>query len=191
MTADIKLHPDYQHFASIPWCARLLARFDDAASNVVQVSENRTVLPTKENTYVGRTLNTPDTIAAWLVLHPRPRPPRWEVEELCSLVAFRDGTIGFPGTAHGGVVALVMDEVTGLHVVAQRPEGAEKNKGFLTAYLNTTFLKTVPAPGAVLVRTRVSKIEGRKNFVTAQMEDGNGEVLAKAEVLYVSIRNKL
>ncbi|KAF9878124.1 thioesterase superfamily protein [Colletotrichum karsti] len=186
----VKSHPDYQHFASIPWCARILDAFD-TPSHVVQISANKTILPTKENSYVGGTLNTPNTIAAWLVLYPRPQPPDWRVEELCSLITFRDGMIGFPETAHGGVVALVLDEVTGMTIVAQRPEGAEPNKDFRTAYLNTTFLKPVPAPGTILVRSRISKIEGRKNFVSAQIEDEKGEVLAKAEVLYISIHNKL
>ncbi|KAL0934381.1 thioesterase superfamily protein [Colletotrichum truncatum] len=189
-SGSVKSNPEFEHFASIPWCAKVLAKFD-SPSHVVQVSANRTILPTKENSYVGGTLNTPDTIAAWLVLYPRPQPPDWKVDELCSLITFKDGTIGFPGTAHGGIVALVLDEVTGMTIVAQRPEGTEPNKDFRTAYLNTTFLKPVPAPGTVLVRSRISKTEGRKNFVTAEIENENGEVLAKAEVLYVSIRNKL
>ncbi|TDZ39361.1 Acyl-coenzyme A thioesterase THEM4 [Colletotrichum spinosum] len=187
---DVKSHPEYRHFASIPWCSKLLAKFDNPSS-VVQVSENRTILPTRENSYVGGTLNTPETVAAWLVLYRRPLAPDWKVDELCSLLTFKEGLIGFPDTAHGGVVALVLDEVTGIHIVAQRPPGTPPNKDFRTAYLNTTFLRPVPAPGTVLVRSRIARIEGRKNFVAAQIEDENGEVLAKAEVLYVSIRNKL
>ncbi|KAF0320508.1 thioesterase superfamily protein [Colletotrichum asianum] len=191
MTSEaVKSHPEYQHFASIPWCAKVLAKFD-SPSHVVQVSANRTILPTKENSYVGGTLNTPNTITAWLVLHPRPQPPDWKVDELCSLITLKDGMIGFPEAAHGGAVALILDEVTGMTIVAQRPEGAEPNKDFRTAYLNTTFLRPVPAPGTILVRSKISKIEGRKNFVSAQIEEQNGEVLAKAEVLYISIRTKL
>ncbi|KAK0378035.1 thioesterase superfamily protein [Colletotrichum melonis] len=187
---DVKSHPDYKHFASIPWCARLLSQ-SDTSSHVVQVSQNRTVLPTRENTYVGGTLNTPDTIKAWLIIHPRPQGPDWKVDELCSLITFDHGMIGFPETAHGGVVALVMDEVTGIHIVAQRPAGTEPNKDFRTGYLNTSFRKPVPAPGTVLVRSRIARVEGRKYFVAAQLEDENGEVLATAEVLYISIKNKL
>ncbi|OLN82016.1 Acyl-coenzyme A thioesterase THEM4-like protein 3 [Colletotrichum chlorophyti] len=187
---EIQSHPEYKHFASIPWCAKILSKYA-ASSNVVQVSENRTILPTRENSYVGGTLNTADTITAWLILYPRPQAPGWKVDELCSLITFNHGMIGFPETAHGGVVALVLDEVTGIHIVAQRPSGAAPNKDFRTAYLNTTFLKPVPAPGTVLIRSKIAKVEGRKNFVVAQVEDENGEILAKAEVLYVSIKNKL
>ncbi|KAK2060231.1 thioesterase superfamily protein, partial [Colletotrichum caudatum] len=187
---SVKVHPEYKHFASIPWCAKILSAFS-SPHHVVHVSQNRTVLPTRENQYVGGTLNTPDTITAWLVLHPRPQAPEWKVDELCSLVTFNYGMIGFPGTAHGGVIALVLDEVTGIHIVAQRPEGAEANKDFRTGYLNISFYKPVPAPGTVFVRSRIFKVEGRKHYVAAQMEDEHGEVLAKAEVLYISIRNKL
>ncbi|GJD02228.1 thioesterase superfamily protein [Colletotrichum higginsianum] len=186
----VKSHPEYKHLASIPWCARILAGFD-SPSHVVQVSPNRTVLPTRENQHVGGTLNTPDTIAAWLVLHPRPQAPDWKVDELCSLVTFNHGVMGFPEMAHGGVVALVLDEVTGLHIVAQRPAGAEPNKGFRTGYLNTSFHKPVPAPGTVFVRSRIARVDGRKHFVVARMEDEHGELLAKAEVLYISVESKL
>ncbi|KAK1979006.1 thioesterase superfamily protein [Colletotrichum cereale] len=187
---SVKVHPEYKHFASIPWCAKILATFD-SPSHLVYVSQNRTVLPTRENQYVGGTLNTPDTITAWLFLHPLPQAPDWKVGELCSLITFNHGMIGFPGTAHGGGIALVMDEVTGLHIVAQRPEGSEPKKNFVTGYLNISFYKPVPAPGTVLVRSWIVKVEGRKHYVAAQMEDEHGEVLAKAEVLYISIRNKL
>ncbi|KDN61358.1 putative thioesterase superfamily protein [Colletotrichum sublineola] len=187
---SVKGHPEYKHFASIPWCSKILAAFSSPL-HIVHVSHNRTVLPTRENQYVGGTLNTPDTITAWLILHPRPQAPDWKVDELCSLITFNYGMIGFSGTAHGGVIALVLDEVTGIHIVAQRPEGAEPNKDFRTAYLNTSFYKPVPAPGTVLVRSRIVKVEGRKHYVAAQIEDEHGELLAKAEVLYISIRNKL
>lgn len=187
---SVKSHPEYEHLASIPWCAKILERFD-SPSNIVQISENRTVLPTRENQYVGGTLNTPDTIAAWLILYPRPQAPDWRVDELCSLITFKHGLIGFPQTAHGGAVALVLDEVTGIHIVAQRAPGTEPNKNFRTAYLNTTFLKPVPAPGTVLVRSRIAKVEGRKHFVTAQIENEHSEVLAKVEVLYISLKTKL
>ncbi|KZL69879.1 thioesterase superfamily protein [Colletotrichum incanum] len=191
MSSDsVRLHPEYKHFASIPWCAKILAKFD-SPFHVVQVSQNRTVLPTRENQYVGGTLNTPDTIPAWLILHPRPQAPDWKVDELYSLITFNDGMIGFPDTAHGGVVALVLDEVTGIHIVAQRPTGAEPNKDFRTGYLNTSFHKPVPAPGTVLVRSKVLKVEGRKHFIAAQIENEHGELLAKAEVLYIAIENKL
>ncbi|CCF38316.1 hypothetical protein CH063_09430, partial [Colletotrichum higginsianum] len=80
-----------------------------------------------------------------------------------------------------------------LHIVAQRRR-AEPNKGFRTGYLNhrsLTHRNPVPAPGTVLVRSRIVRVDGRKHFVVARMEDEHGELLAKAEVLYISVESKL
>ncbi|KAK7967202.1 uncharacterized protein PG986_001479 [Apiospora aurea] len=64
---SVSSHPEVQHLMRIPWCAKYLAT---APANdddfVVKVHENRVVLSTWENQFVGGTLNTPDTITAWV-----------------------------------------------------------------------------------------------------------------------------
>ncbi|KAI6350657.1 hypothetical protein MCOR25_010498 [Pyricularia grisea] len=190
-------HPEIRHFMRTRWCLKhLTPTVDDKSSNestglVVQVHSNRTVLPTKENQFVGETLNTPATIAAWVNIYPRPSPRLgFRIRQFISFVALRDGMTGFPGSLHGGAASLLVDEITGMHIASQRDPEQPINKGFRTAYLKTEYLKPIPVPGTVLVRSEIERVEGRKNWIKATIEDGKGQVLVKGEVLYVAVKEK-
>lgn len=177
------------HFKSIPWCARLL---QDDRSLILQVSPNRTVLPGLENQFIASTINSNSTISHWLLFYRLKETAKSGIENLNALIALEDGVTGFPGSLHGGMVSVIFDEVAGLHIVLNgHVPGTELDKSFRTAYINTSFMKPVPTPATVLVRSWIAKVEGRKHWVRAQIEDGNGQALAKAEVLYISIRGKL
>ncbi|KAK7963631.1 Thioesterase superfamily protein [Apiospora saccharicola] len=74
---------EVQRFMRIPWCAKYLSPTTTATTTpggrgdlVVRVHENRTVLSSWQNQFVGGTLNTPDTIAGWVDLFPAPGPRR-------------------------------------------------------------------------------------------------------------------
>ncbi|KAK8035224.1 thioesterase superfamily protein [Apiospora rasikravindrae] len=173
-SGDGSSNPEVQHFMRIPWC----------------VHENRTVLSTWENQFVGGTLNTPDTITAWVDLYQLRPGPEFRIEEFLSLITLGPGMVGFPDSVHGGAAALLLDEVTGMHIASQRGPDEPLKKEFRTAYLKATYLKAIPAPGTVLVRSRIVRVDGRKNFVEAQIEDEHGEVLVKGEVLYITLKSK-
>lgn len=177
------------HFRSVPWCARLL---EDDESLIIQVSPNRTVLQGLENQFIASTINSSSTISDWLLFHKRPVTGEHSIETLNALIALGYGVTGFPGSLHGGMVSVIFDEVAGLHIVLNgHVPGTELDKSFRTAYINTSFMKPVPTPATVLVRSWIAKVEGRKHWIKAQIEDGEGQALAKAEVLYISIKGKL
>lgn len=106
---------------------------------------------------------------------------------------------GYPGVLHGGIVATLLDEVTGLllslqgHVGdASTREAKDAQPGPVTAYLNTKFIGPVPTPGAILVQARMIEVkENRKWRIEGQIRDGKGLVLAEAEALYVKPRAKI
>ncbi|EHA46547.1 hypothetical protein MGG_11096 [Pyricularia oryzae 70-15] len=188
-------HPEVRYLMQTPWCAQHLASTgaDDESTTppVVRVHANRTVLPTQENQFVGGTLNSPATIAAWVNVYARPqRRLGFRIRQFVSLIALRDGMIGFPGALHGGAASLLVDEVTGMHIASQRDPDRPLNKDFRTAYLKTEYLKPIPVPGAVLVRSEIERVDGRKHWVKATIEDGSGQVLARGEVLYVALKEK-
>lgn len=177
------------YFKSIPWCARLL---EDDGSLVVQVSPNRTVLPGLENQFIASTINSNSTISDWLLFYKRPVTKLSGIETLNALVSLGYELTGFPGSLHGGIVSVIVDEVAGLHIVLNgHVPGTELDKSFRTAYINTSYLRPVPTPATVLVRSWIAKVEGRKHLVRVEIEDENGQTLAKAEVLYISIKGKL
>lgn len=158
----------------------------------MQVSPNRTVLPGLENQFIASTINSKSTISHWLLFHKRQETGKSGIESLNALITLEDGVTGFPGSLHGGMVSVIFDEVSGLHIVLDgHVPGTELDKSFRTAYINTSFLKPVLTPATVLVRSWIAKVKGRKHWVRALIEDGNGQALAKAEVLYISIKGKL
>ena len=57
----------------------------------------------------------------------------------------------------------------------------------VTAYLNVRYLKAVGTPQTVLVVVRCREVRGRKWYVDAEVRDGEGGVLAKAESLWVRL----
>ena len=84
---------------------------------------------------------------------------------------------GPPGHVHGGVVALVLDQVLGtLPAVIGKP-------GF-TAYLTTTYRRLTPL-GPLHAEAWIESVEGRKVRVRGRLADPAGTTTADAEGLFV------
>jgi acyl-coenzyme A thioesterase PaaI-like protein len=99
------------------------------------------------------------------------------VRARCTFTAAHAGS---PGRVHGGVVALVLDEVLGNALVASGVSG-------LTASLTVSFTGATPIDRPVDVVARYDRHEGRKSFATGEVLV-DGAVTAEATALYVSPR---
>lgn len=106
----------------------------------------------------------------------RPRPV--EVLARCTFTAAHGGS---PGRTYGGVIALVLDEVSG---VALRAAGATG----MTVALNVSLRGAVPLGVPVDIAARYTGGEGRKSFATAEMTV-DGTVAAEASVIWVAERS--
>ncbi|MFI9401652.1 PaaI family thioesterase [Nocardia sp. NPDC052316] len=94
---------------------------------------------------------------------------------------FRRFHLGGNGAAHGGVLPLLFDDLLGMIVhYAGRPISR-------TAYLHVNYRKITPLETPLAVRGRVDRIEGRKTFITAELLDEQGNVLADCEGLMVQL----
>ena len=94
---------------------------------------------------------------------------------------FRRYHLGGNGAAHGGVLPLLFDDLFGMIVhYAGRPISR-------TAYLHVNYRKVTLLDTPLTVRGRVDRIEGRKTFVTAELLDEQGELLADCEGLMVQL----
>ncbi|MFI9510618.1 PaaI family thioesterase [Nocardia sp. NPDC052566] len=94
---------------------------------------------------------------------------------------FRRFHLGGNGAAHGGVLPLLFDDLLGMIVhYSGRPISR-------TAYLHVNYRKITPLETPLTVRGRVDHIEGRKTFITAELVDEQGEVLADCEGLMVQL----
>ncbi|KLU84484.1 hypothetical protein MAPG_03525 [Magnaporthiopsis poae ATCC 64411] len=167
-------------FISEPWCAKLLTE----PSMTVEIPASRYRKPSGEDELFAHTLNNKDNISAYLSIYKTPQPEE-AVKEITLLFRLGSGLNGYPATIQGGIVAALFDEATGSILILNMLRRVWPKIPAMTAYLNTTFLKPVPACAVVLCRARVDKIDGRKVFLSAVLEDGNGNALAKAEALFV------
>ncbi|KAK0672313.1 HotDog domain-containing protein [Cercophora samala] len=92
-------------------------------------------------------------------------------EDLCS----------YAGTMHGGLFAVLMDEVMGTAANFQSEHGA------YTVQFNTNFRRPIKLPMAVVVRGRVIKKAGRKLMVRGCIEDKDGNIMAEGDGLWLQM----
>jgi uncharacterized protein (TIGR00369 family) len=87
---------------------------------------------------------------------------------------------GAPGMAHGGIVALVLDEA--LSKVARFYEARA-----VTAELHIEYLKPVRVGEEIHVEAHQERAEGRNLFHVGEIRDGSGRVLARARGRFVVV----
>lgn len=185
---------DIKHFKSIPWCLKHLQ--PPETELIITSAYSRTPKSNTEDALFSGTINTPSTLSHFILFYPRPPDPQVVLPEIKGLITLGSDLDGHPGICHGGIVATIFDEVLGYAAPGSRltAEGQAAGRdvpSFVTAYLNTTYLRPVETPGTILVVARTTKVEGRKIWVEAFMEDGRGEELARAEALFVQVKLKL
>ncbi|ORX99728.1 Thioesterase/thiol ester dehydrase-isomerase, partial [Basidiobolus meristosporus CBS 931.73] len=88
---------------------------------------------------------------------------------------------GHKGIIHGGMIASLLDEALGRTIIPNLPGSIGFTANFSINYRRPTF-----ADNFVVVRTEVTKIEGRKGFVKGQIEDVQGNILADSEALFIA-----
>lgn len=89
--------------------------------------------------------------------------------------------VGGNSAVHGGVLPLLFDHLFGMVVhAAGRPISR-------TAFLHVDYRKVTPIDEPLTMRGRVDSVEGRKAFVSAELTDQDGTVLAQAHGLMVRL----
>jgi acyl-coenzyme A thioesterase PaaI-like protein len=93
---------------------------------------------------------------------------------------------------NGGIIASLIDchslnlAIAHAYRAEGRPIGSPPKIGFVTANLNISYLKPTPIQGAVELRARISKIEGRKAWVSCSLSAA-GEICVTGEVLGIRV----
>ncbi len=169
--------------SEIPWCAKLLSTPDQ----VVDIYPSRISRDGSTDTYFASALKTEETISNFVLLYKNGATPNALVEEAKAIFTIGGGLNGFPDIVHGGMVASLMDEVMGFLSVHNRMIGATPQGKYMTVYLNTQFKAPVMANSTYLAVARVDKVEGRKMFTSQTIQDGEGNVLATGNALFVNV----
>ena len=180
--------PEAAHFSAMPWCAAHLAKVPNL---VFEMSQTRIPKPRFEEALMAETLNRPDAIAAFANFYSRPARPQDLLTEVGAFLTLGPMLNGWRGICHGGIVMTIMDECLGQLAAINRQRGLGPDAEQMTAYLNTTFLSPVRTGTTVMVKARITKREGRKQFVEGHMEDANGVVLCRSEGLFIQLKAKI
>ena len=89
---------------------------------------------------------------------------------------------GYPGVVHGGVVAAMLDEVTGrVHMGGYPP------RFMFTARLDIHYRKNVPIGKPLRIIGHAGKSRERTATATGQIFGPDGELLADAEAVLVNV----
>jgi acyl-coenzyme A thioesterase PaaI-like protein len=89
---------------------------------------------------------------------------------------------GYPGTAHGGVVAAMLDEAAGRCLM-----GGDPPRFMYTARLDIRYRKNVPVGEPLLLEGRVGKNKSRTATAHSSLSDRSGAILAEADVVLVDV----
>ncbi len=93
---------------------------------------------------------------------------------------------GYPGVVHGGVVAAMLDEVTGrVHM------GGDPPRFMFTARLNVRYRKNVPVGQPLRIIGHAGKSHARTAIATGQIYGQDGDLLAEAEALLVNVPDEI
>jgi uncharacterized protein (TIGR00369 family) len=90
---------------------------------------------------------------------------------------------GHPGYLHGGIIATLLDEAMSKSVRAL-------GKTAMTRKMEVEYLHPVPSGTPLLIEGRVVRSEGRKHWPEAAIVDSEGRILAKANGLFIEIKQK-
>ena len=90
---------------------------------------------------------------------------------------------GAPGIAHGGIVALVLDEALGK---------VSKFCGVsaVTAELNVEYLRPVRIGEEIRVEAANERVEGKQLYHCGEIREGMGRVLARAKGRFVAVNRE-
>jgi hypothetical protein len=100
-------------------------------------------------------------------------------ERLRGIGALGAPFVGPPGTVHGGVVAMVLDELLGA-------VNACRGMGAFTGTLTIRFERPTPIAADLELESWVDRTEGRKVFTVGTISAG-GEVTARAEGVFIRV----
>lgn len=209
MNADTQDNPApataISHFKSTTWAAKYL---DSSRYRLVPTS-SRYLKSTGEDAFFALTINTPTTIPYCLsfcrqdlslpkggspvnsTTFPNTQPGPLLTPSVFDCVWLlhlaEPGINGHPRTAHGGVLACILDELSGMCAILHQ---ADRSTPIYTASLETTFKAPIAVPTDVVCAAWVARKEGRKYWLLAQILDERGTVMTEGKALLIESKTK-
>lgn len=91
---------------------------------------------------------------------------------------------GAPGVVHGGIQAVLLDEVLGVTAHQAAKEGRWK---IVTADFRLRYRRPTPTGKPLKIRGRLARVEGRDYFLEGEIVDSDGATLTTAEARWRQI----
>ncbi len=153
--------------------------WDEAAGRAEDLVGLLEVFPAPEG--VAPAGRVPSLPGMGSLLMPPWRITRFEPDGVTMRGRFSRFHVGGNSAVHGGVLPLLFDWMCGMVVhAANRPISR-------TAFLNVDYRKVTPIDAPLVARGRIDSAEGRKAFISAELTDADGAVLAEAHALMVRL----
>lgn len=182
------------------WCAKLL---NDPSLQPI-ATQNREPKASTEDSLIAETLATDTTIPAWqsfyrpLAQNDAGKNNNGDTStsdglapvagEIVSLLYLGSKMNGHADVVHGGIIAAILDDTMGSVARHFRTP----NVSAFTAYMTVQFKRPLPTPRAVMCRSWLERrSSGRKMYLRARIEDGEGRLYAESECLYVEVKPSL
>lgn len=153
--------------------------WDDAADRVEELV--KLLGPFQAPEGVGPANRVPALPGAGSLLMPPWFVDKFDPDGVELRVTFSRYHVGGNYAVHGGVLPLLFDSVFGM-VIHAAPRPVSR-----TAYLYVDYRKVTPIDTSLIAKGRVKEVEGRKTFVAAELFDPEGNLLAEANGLMVSL----
>lgn len=172
-------------FTNVPWCKVIL---EDPNFTIVYSHDNQTKF-VRGSPFIGTAMEMGKVIGARVMLNHIPiKGSPFPVTENRVLLDLGPGSVGQKGISHGGFLAAVMDEVAGNLINNNALDGGMDP---YTVQLNMSYKKTIRAPGVILASSKIVKVEGRKIFVYATIQDNPDTVGTSCELIFLRKRESL
>lgn len=167
----------------LPWCSETL---DDPDFVPFQTTSRRP-LYSNSYTFMAQTLSTLDTLSIWQSFYRPSNGSTDDLGEVRIIAKLGSGMNGHQNTAHGGLAAVMLDEVLGLAASIHKSPG----KSVFTAYIHVDYKKPLPTPSVILIKARLElRSGGRKLFLNGTVENGSGVVFTSAHALFLEVERK-
>jgi uncharacterized protein (TIGR00369 family) len=101
--------------------------------------------------------------------------------EICADITVPETYQGYPGVVHGGIVAAMLDEVSGRVFMGDPP------RFMFTAKLSVRYRKPVPTGQPLRLVGYAGKDHGKVATARGELFDSNGTLLADAETVLADI----
>ncbi|CAG8263218.1 unnamed protein product [Penicillium olsonii] len=176
-------------FSSIPWTREILQNENYRTVPLFSRYLNET---TGENRFFAKSVNSHETIPHLLALKTIEQrgPEETSSYPLIFLISLRQGLDSHPSIVHGGFQGVILDEVARNMILMHHDATCDPvpRDTHFTASMTISYVVPVTTPGVYLVRSQLTRREGRKWYTKAEIVDSSDKVLTNAESFWVTAK---